>query len=669
MLANVLRERATARLAVAALALGLFALAGVALVSSDRTARDTARLGEINEIAARWGTVFEYLDVQDAAMADYLRAGDEVGRRPLESALQLGAGEFEWLQEHSEPDRVAEVVLVADTYRSYADTLTRVAELGRRGERDSLARQGQAASLMADSLRKQLTANIASRRLETSEYLQDAGRFNQRLKTAGVGIFGVDVVLLLLCSAVLLSHQRRIERQAAESGHRALHDALTGLPNRVLLGDRVEQAVQAASSQDGTVALLLLDLNRFKEVNDTLGHHFGDLLLECVANRLRGTVRGTDTVARLGGDEFAVLLPTVAGVADADQQAMRLLHALRQPAVLDGITVDLDASIGVALYPAHSHDATQLMQHADIAMYTAKRGRLGTAVYDPDGSAGDLRQLTVLSELRRAIDRDELQLHYQPQVHGGTGEVDGVEASVRWQHPDRGMLLPEEFLPLADQSGLIERLTEYVLTRALDQGAGWHAEGRNLSVAMKIPARCLGKPTFPGLVADLIAERKLPPGLLTLEFAEDVIVNQPAHLLDALDRLSGHGVRISIGDFGNSQASTTHLRTLPVDELKIDPGVVARLGRDPGSETIVRAAVAAAEELDLRIVADGVDDEETWNVLVALGCANGQGHQLGTPLPATDLAGWLADRDAAGARYARPLRWAGSGPVAPERPG
>jgi diguanylate cyclase (GGDEF)-like protein len=386
MLASALRSRVVARLAVAALALGLFALAGLQQWSTDRTARDTARLGEINEIGAHWAMLLETLNTQDDAMKSFVQATDETGREPLATAILWGKDELTWLQDHTEPVHQDDVVLVADAYHSYIQTLGRMTEQAKRGDTQELASRAAGASLLADTLRKQMSANSARRRLETTSYLQEAQRYNHGLKVVSNWVFAVDVMLLLLCSAVLLSHQRRIERQAADSAHKALHDALTGLPNRVLLNDRLTQAVAAAGPSGEAVALLLIDLDRFKEVNDTLGHHAGDLLLQLIATRLSGAVRDVDTVVRLGGDEFAVLMPTVAASADAERLARRLLYILQQPAELDGTVVDVDGSIGVALYPTHSGDAEQLLQHADIAMYNAKRNRLGTAVYVPEGA-------------------------------------------------------------------------------------------------------------------------------------------------------------------------------------------------------------------------------------------------------------------------------------------
>ena len=631
MLARALRTRAVARLAVAALSLGLFALAGLALWSTDRTARDTARLGELNEIANQWGALFETLNVQDASVDDYVRAGDEVGRRPLESAIGLGSRELDWLRAHSEPDRRVEVTLVAEAHESYTTMLAQLVALGQRGDQAGVLRRAKAASLMADTLRKQLSANIASRRLEIAAYLQDAKRFNNRLKVAAGGVFSVDVVLLLLCAAVLLSHQRRVERQAAESGHRAQHDALTGLANRALLSERVDDAVRAAGPSGAAVALLLVDLDRFKEVNDTLGHHVGDLLLQCVAARLAGAVRERDTVARLGGDEFAVLLPTVGGVAEAERLAKRLLHTLQQPVELDGITVDVGGSIGVGLYPDHCADTRQLFQHADLAMYTAKRARLGTAVYCPDGNDIGAQQRTLLGELRRAIDRGEILLHYQPQLDARTGTACGVAALVRWQHPDHGLLLPEEFLPLAEQSGLGERLTRYVVTAAVNQCHRWRSDGWSLPMTVSAAAGCLRDPAFAGFVLDLLADRGLPPGTLTLEFGEAVFLSDAPGVLNVLAVLRDRGVRICFAGFGAAGAIPAFLRTLPVDELKV-----------PVTEAASGSAVEVGHRLGLRVVAVGVDEEDTWAEARAAGYDVGQGHWLGIPVPPHDLAERLA---------------------------
>lgn len=381
MLSKALRSRATARLAVAGLALGLLLLVGLVLWSTRAADRENARLNQINEVAAAWGRLFEKLNAQDTAMTEYVQAGDDVGRRPLESAIGLSADELRWLSEHSEPTRAAEVVRVTETYDSYVTTLTRMVELGHRGDYRDAAARAKVASLIADSLRQQVIANIASQRLETTARLHDARTFNRHLRLVEFTVFGLELVLLLLCSAILLSHQRRIERQAMENGYQAAHDALTGLPNRTLLATRMADALQNASAVGGNVALMLIDLDRFKEVNDTMGHHYGDLLLQVVARRLQQAVRDGDTVARLGGDEFAVLMPHTEDAEQADHVATRILATLCQPAEVAERLVVVAGSIGISTYPSQSADATQLLQHADIAMYTAKQRRLGTAHY------------------------------------------------------------------------------------------------------------------------------------------------------------------------------------------------------------------------------------------------------------------------------------------------
>jgi diguanylate cyclase (GGDEF)-like protein len=651
MLAKALQTRAMARLAVAALALGLFALAGLALWSTDRTERDAVRLGEINDIAAKWGSLFEALNVQDAALGDYLNAGDEVGRQPLLSALHLGTPELAWLEQHCAPSAKGEVAAVAEAYGSYTATLAGIIDLGRRGEQGKVMLQAKAASLLADTLRKQLTANIAHQRLEITAYLLKAKRLNRQMKAAGVAIFAVDTALLLLCSVVLLGYQRRVERQAAESGYRALHDALTGLPNRSLLNKRLEEAVLATGSAGDPVALLLIDLDRFKEVNDTVGHHFGDLLLQTVAARLVGTVRSGDTVARLGGDEFAVLMPAVTGVGEADRLARVLLRALQQPAELEGITVDVGGSIGLALYPTHSQDARQLLQHADIAMYAAKRGHLGTAIYSPNEDRNSIRNLTLLGDLRRALDRGEILLHYQPKIYTEHDSVCGVEAFVRWQHPDHGLLLPEEFVPLAEESVLMERLFRYILTAALDQCRRWQAVGRQLPVSINVAPGCLLDPVFPDLVAGLLVDRRLPANLLTLEFTESALLTASAGALDVVRRLRDGGVRVCVDGFGANHSSLDHLRTMPIHELKIHPVLTARLGNDEPSRAKASEIVQFARELNLQVVAEGVEDEAGWIALGDLGCDIGQGNWLGTPRHADDITRWLAGLDGASTQH------------------
>ena len=431
--------------------------------------------------------------------------------------------------------------------------------------------------------------------------------------------------------------------QAADAlEHLALHDALTGLPNRTLLHDRLEHALRLVERDATALALLLLDLDRFKAVNDTLGHQAGDALLQQVAARLQGALRTSDTVARLGGDEFAVLLPG----ADRDgavQATQTLLAALVAPVRLEGQTVQVGASIGVALAPAQGREAAVLLRHADRAMYVAKRGGSGYAVYDSRQDDDHADAVLRAEELRRALATDELALHYQPMVDLRTGRVTGVEALVRWAHPTQGLLAPEAFIPLAEQTGLIVPLTRWVLERALAQGAAWGRAGRPLAVAVNLSVRTMHDAQLPDTLGWLLRRYALAPGGVMLEITESVLLADPPQAQAVLTRLSALGVRVAIDDFGAGYSSLAYLKQLPVAAVKIDQSFVHSLGRTATKDrAIVRSIVELGHNLGLVVVAEGVEDEETWEQLGALGCDAAQGYYVSQPLPASSLDRWLA---------------------------
>jgi diguanylate cyclase (GGDEF)-like protein len=431
------------------------------------------------------------------------------------------------------------------------------------------------------------------------------------------------------------------ERKRAETAlaHQALHDSLTGLPNRVLLGDRLEQAVLVAEREDRELALLVLDLDRFKEVNDTLGHHAGDRLLQEVGRRLRGALRASDTVARLGGDEFAVVLP---GSTDAPGAAAKLLHALESPFVLEGHTLALGGSIGIAQYPAHGVTVESLLRSADIAMYAAKRGRSGHAVYAPEQDQHSIDHLALLAELREALTHeDELVLHFQPKWNLQRGEIAGVEALVRWQHPRRGLLAPDLFIELAEQTGLMRPLTRWVLRAALRQVHAWSLTGRRVPVAVNLSPSSLQDERLADEIANLLAEVDVAPEWLEVEITEDAYMSQPEVAAATLTRLREMGVRVAIDDFGTGYASLVYLQKLPVDALKIDRSFVRTMGSDQSHSTIVRSLIDLGHNLGLQVVAEGVEDEATRDRLALLGCDHAQGYALGRPQPAADLAGSL----------------------------
>ncbi len=460
------------------------------------------------------------------------------------------------------------------------------------------------------------------------------------------------VLLLVLCLGLLylgLFHlvwqaSRRLRRTANLNEQLANHDALTGLPNRSLLQDRVRQALSASARTGRFPALLLLDLDRFKEINDTLGHHHGDLLLQEVGKRLRENLRDADTVARLGGDEFVVLLPDLPNPHAALGIAEKLLEALSQPFVLENVTLDVEGSFGVAVYPDHGDDFEALLQHADVAMYAAKESHVGACLYERNQDINSPRRLALLGELRAAIaDESQLVLHYQPKVQVGTGEVTGVEALLRWMHPKHGLLGPMEFIPAAERTGLIRPLTLTVLRRALAQNRAWLEAGLPpMRMAVNISTRCLLDVDFADQVERLIVESGVAADQLELEITESTIMTDPEHAMAVLVRLAAFGVSLAIDDFGTGYSSLSYLKRLPVHQLKIDRSFVMDMDQGASDEAIVRSSVDLARNLGLDVVAEGVETERTWQHLADLGCDQAQGYYFARPMPAADLPAWLA---------------------------
>jgi diguanylate cyclase (GGDEF)-like protein/PAS domain S-box-containing protein len=425
--------------------------------------------------------------------------------------------------------------------------------------------------------------------------------------------------------------------------HQALYDFLTGLPNRVLLQDRLNQAIQGAPRDGVPLALCLLDLDRFKEINDTLGHFAGDALLKQVGTRLRGVLRTVDTVARVGGDEFAVLLPTVGDEAGATRIAEKILSAVKEPFEVDGQSLEVSASIGIALFPEHGTDWATLMRSADVAMYVAKKASDGCALYSAREDSYSKSRLALIGELRAAIERGELRLAYQPQVNLKTGRVCGVEALVRWQHPEHGLILPDEFIPGAERTGAILPLSEWVLAAAVKQCQEWQADGLSVGIAVNISERVLRDPHLPEKIARLLAVSKLEPASLTLEITESGVMADPAHAVQILNRIRASGVRLAIDDFGSGHSSLVALKRLPVDEIKLDKSFVLELASDQSDATIVRATIELSHALGRTFVAEGVSNEATWNVLAALGCDVAQGNYISPPLSAAELMSWIEE--------------------------
>jgi diguanylate cyclase (GGDEF)-like protein len=423
--------------------------------------------------------------------------------------------------------------------------------------------------------------------------------------------------------------------------HQALHDALTDLPNRTLFHDRVGQALTSARREHIPVAVMIMDLDRFKEVNDTLGHASGDELLKQAGVRLRAALRESDTVARLGGDEFGVLLPKVVDSAAAVSVARKLRKALEEPFTIHGLALQIEASVGIALCPDHGDDVHSLLQRADVAMYVAKEHPAGCEVYAKERDEYSPDRLTLLTELRRAIDRGELVLHYQPKAELRTGEVSGVEALVRWSHPTRGLVPPDEFIPLAQKTGVIVPLTHFVLNEAVRQSRTWQLEGIDLCVGVNLSARNLLDVHLPDTVAELLARWEVSPSLLELEITESTILADPIRAMHVLSRLSGMGIRLAIDDFGTGYSSLAYLKRLPVDALKIDKSFIQGMEDDENDSVIVKSTIDLGRNLGLRVVAEGVETKEAWRQLLVLGCDVAQGYYLSRPIPAAELTAWV----------------------------
>jgi len=476
----------------------------------------------------------------------------------------------------------------------------------------------------------------------------ESGALSAAASVREIGRFVLFIDLATLLAAiglvvggavVVTRYQRDLHSESEHNRYQALHDPLTDLPNRTLFQDRTGVALRTAARSGATVAVLLLDLNRFKEVNDTLGHQYGDHLLLQVADRLRGSLRDSDSVARLGGDEFAILLP-VSGWEEALAAAQRVGAALRDPFSMHDIALDVDASIGIALAEP-GDDVETLLRHADVAMYEAKAAHHPFARYESAHDDNNLSRLVLLGDLRRAIANRELTLYYQPKINTRTGTLSSVEALVRWHHPTLGLRQPDEFIPLAESTAIIHALTTEVLRLALSQARKWADAGHSIPVAVNISVRSLLDPRFPAHVQELLDSHGVAPHLLSLELTETAVMADRDLALTVLQALDSMGVSLSIDDFGTGYSSMSYLKTLPVKELKIDRSFVMGMANDPGSAVIVRSAVDLGHNLGMTVVAEGVQDATARSGLADMGCDLVQGYEICRPIPARELELWI----------------------------
>lgn len=444
----------------------------------------------------------------------------------------------------------------------------------------------------------------------------------------------------------------------------AFTDQLTNLPNRALFNDRLAQMILSSKRRGEKLGVLLLDLDGFKEVNDTLGHYAGDLLLQKVGERLQRVLRASSTlarvtsedepyypgaediddvstVARLGGDEFAVLLPALKGVDGAIKVAKRIAEVLDAPIEIDGNSVIVTGTLGIAMYPEHGEDGDTLLRRVDIALYVAKNIQTSFSVYDAAYDRHSVNQLALKAELRAGIEQDQMILFYQPKLNISRGCVTGVEALIRWQHPTRGMIPPDQFIPLSEQRGLIGPLTDWVIRRALRQYKEWQRQGIELQVAVNLSSRVLYDLSLPNRIESTLRELELPPSALCLEVTEQATMQDPKRAMDILNRLDKMGISLSIDDFGTGYSSLGYLKNLPVDEIKIDKSFVMEMEKSENDAKIVHATIDLAHNLGLRVVAEGVENELVLKMLRSLNCDYAQGYHLTRPLPPEDLMDWI----------------------------
>jgi diguanylate cyclase (GGDEF)-like protein len=459
------------------------------------------------------------------------------------------------------------------------------------------------------------------------------------------GMTGIGILaLVLLIFQYLIRELLRSQQRADELRRKATTDELTGLSNREHFSATVEKRIAAARESGDSFAVMLLDLDRFKEINDTLGHHYGDVILRDLGPRLADRVGPDGLVARLGGDEFAVLPDSGStDPKDLEKTASKLLECVRQPIAVDELTLGIGASIGISRFPEDGEDVHDMLRRADVAMYSAKEDHSGCRLYESALDRYSLRRFTVLNDFRRALDEEQFVLHYQPVVEIDGSAVRGAEALIRWEHPELGLVPPNDFIPIAEQSGLIGPLTHYVLERAVAECTRWRASGRELTVSVNLSVRDLMDLDLPGRLSSILTAHDLCPSALHLEITESMIMSDPDRALDTVTRLRNLGVEISVDDFGTGYSSLSNLKRLPINELKIDRSFISSLTHDESDLIIVGSTINLGHDLGLNVVAEGVEDEITLKRLEHLSCDLAQGYYFGRPLPSKEFV-TLVDR-------------------------
>lgn len=554
--------------------------------------------------------------------AAYVNAREHLENLPLSKAERETLDHIRNLTREAQPEvqGVVDMALLGNSSEIF-DRIRNVA----------LPRQRQIASEVnvLIGIQQQLTADAVRKAEDSYREVRDL------MLLLGISAFFIGLLIAFMVS-------RRVSQQARQLVSQAMYDTLTGLPNRNLMQDRLEQAIALSRRSQRGFGVALMDLNRFKEINDTLGHNVGDELLREVGRRLKNMVRTEDTVARMGGDEFVLILQGMDRAA-LSAFAEKLHAALNPPFHWEGHSIDISASTGIALFPSQAEDASSLIRYADIAMYVAKRAGMDHALYAPEQEQVSRTDLSLKSELREAIQSGQLCLNYQPKIDHESRRAVGLEALVCWNHPQRGWLPPDKFITLAEESGLIGQLTHWVLETALADLADLHAQGHLINMGVNISARSLHDLELPLAIAAMLRNYGLVSEYLTLEITENAVMSNPDDALTILGKLDRMGITLAIDDFGTGYSSLAHLKQLPVDEIKIDKSFVIDMEENDNDAVIVRSTIDLAHNLGLRVVAEGVETEDAWITLSVLGCDHSQGFYMSKPLPAEKLHAWLKE--------------------------
>ncbi len=459
-----------------------------------------------------------------------------------------------------------------------------------------------------------------------------------RMLAAGMVILWVASWISLILSSAI---SQRLNKQRNELEYQATHDQLTGLGNRALLQSTVDNIIKTTNNNK-KLLLMLMDLDHFKVINDTLGHKIGDLLLQQLAERLKEHFTDAEVVARLGGDEFAFAF-FITNNYQAMQLINKVLSIVDMPIAIEGFSLEAKGSIGAAIAPEHGETAITLTRHADIAMYQAKESGGGFGIYDPEKDPHSLDHLTLMTDLRHAIENNQLELFYQPKINMTTGRTIGVEALCRWHHPEQGMIPPDIFITIAEQIGMIKPITLWVLYVGLNQCKQWHRAGIPLTISINLSTNLLQDSQLPARISDALRNENLPPEYLTLEITETAVMNDPARAMEILKQLSALGVQLSLDDFGTGYTSLAYLKHMPTNEIKIDKSFVMDMLNDSDDATIVLSIIQLAHSMKHKIVAEGVENEEVWDALTTLGCDIAQGFYMAKPMPADKLEKWLKE--------------------------